>query len=126
MGIKAKSCLHNAPPDLSMVREVIYNLIGGLGRDVTAETIRELIGRQFQVSVEDLRSRSRKRAITFPRQVGMYLTRKYTDKSLADIGSLYNRDHSTVLYAIKAITKDMSQQTAVREQVELLCNKLKN
>nr|WP_321466135.1 chromosomal replication initiator protein DnaA [uncultured Desulfobulbus sp.] len=125
MGIKAKSCLHNAPPDLSMVREVIYNLIGG-SAEISAETIRELIGRQFQVSVEELRSRSRKRAITFPRQVGMYLTRKYTDKSLADIGSLYNRDHSTVLYAIKAITKDMSQQTAVREQVELLCNKLKN
>ena len=124
MGIKAKSCLHEAPPDLSMVREVVYNLIGN-SVDVTAETIRDLIGRQFRVSVDDLRSRSRKRSITFPRQVGMYLTRKYTDKSLADIGSLYNRDHSTVLYAIKTITKDMSQQTTVREQVELLCNKLK-
>ena len=124
MGIKAKSCLHDAPPDLSMVREVVYNLIGN-SVDVTAETIRDLIGRQFRVSVDDLRSRSRKRSITFPRQVGMYLTRKYTDKSLADIGSLYNRDHSTVLYAIKTITKDMSQQTTVREQVELLCNKLK-
>jgi len=124
MGIKAKSCLHDAPPDLSMVREVVYNLIGN-SVDITAETIRDLIGRQFRVSVDDLRSRSRKRSITFPRQVGMYLTRKYTDKSLADIGSLYNRDHSTVLYAIKTITKDMSQQTTVREQVELLCNKLK-
>ncbi|MBM9615470.1 chromosomal replication initiator protein DnaA [Desulfobulbus rhabdoformis] len=125
MGIKAKACLHKAPADLSMVRDVIYNLIGS-PVEVTPETIRELIGRQFQVSVEALRSRSRKRAITFPRQVGMYLTRKYTDKSLADIGSIYNRDHSTVLYAIKNITKNMSQQTAVREQVELLCRKIKN
>jgi len=125
MGIKAKACLHKSPADLSMVRDVIYNLIGS-PVEVTPETIRELIGRQFQVSVEALRSRSRKRAITFPRQVGMYLTRKYTDKSLADIGSIYNRDHSTVLYAIKNITKNMSQQTAVREQVELLCRKIKN
>nr|WP_320011215.1 chromosomal replication initiator protein DnaA [uncultured Desulfobulbus sp.] len=125
MGIKAKACLHKAPADLSMVREVIYNLIGS-PVDVTPETIREMIGRQFRVSVEDLCSRSRKRTITFPRQVGMYLTRKFTDKSLADIGSTYNRDHSTVLYAIKNITKNMSQQTAVREQVELLCRKIKN
>jgi chromosomal replication initiator protein len=124
IGIKAKSCLHNAPVDLSMVREVIYNLIGN-SMEITGETIRDLIGRQFRVSVEELRSRSRKRSITFPRQVAMYLTRKYTDKSLADIGSMYNRDHSTVLYAIKAITKDMSQRTTVREQVELLCAKLK-
>ena len=55
----------------------------------------------------------------------MYLTRKYTDKSLADIGNMYNRDHSTVLHAIKTITRDMSQQTSVREQVELLCTKIK-
>ncbi|MGE4559763.1 MAG: chromosomal replication initiator protein DnaA [Desulfobulbus sp.] len=124
IGIKAKSCLHNAPPDLSMVREVVYNLIGN-SVEISAETIRELVGRQFRVSVEDLCSRSRKRSITFPRQVGMFLTRKYTDKSLADIGNMYNRDHSTVLYAIKTITKDMSRQTTVREQVELLCTKLK-
>jgi chromosomal replication initiator protein len=124
IGIKAKCCLHKAPPDLSMVREVICGLLGN-SVEISGEAIRDLIGRQFRVSVEDLRSRSRKRSVTFPRQIAMYLTRKYTDKSLADIGSMYNRDHSTVLYAIKAITKDMSQRTAVREQVELLCAKLK-
>lgn len=124
IGIKAKSCLQGAPPDLAMVREVIFGLIGG-STEITGESIRDLIGCQFRVSVDDLRSRSRKRAVTFPRQVGMYLTRKYTDKSLADIGSMYNRDHSTVLHAIKTITRDMSQQTSVREQVELLCTKLK-
>lgn len=124
IGIKAKSCLLGAPPDMSMVRDVIYGLIGN-AVEITGETIRDLIGRQFRVSVDDLRSRSRKRSITFPRQMAMYLTRKYTDKSLADIGNMYNRDHSTVLYAIKTITKDMSQQTTVREQVELLCAKLK-
>ncbi|MDX9841137.1 MAG: helix-turn-helix domain-containing protein, partial [Desulfobulbus sp.] len=60
-----------------------------------------------------------------PRQVAMYLTRKHTDKSLADIGSMYNRDHSTVLYAIKAITLDMARQPSVREQIEMLSGKLK-
>jgi chromosomal replication initiator protein len=77
------------------------------------------------VSVEDLRSRTRKRSVTFPRQVAMYLTRKFTTHSLADIGNIYNRDHSTVLYAIKAITKDISRESSIREQVELLCTKLK-
>jgi len=124
IGIKAKSCLYNAPPDLRMAREVIYGLVG-VSVAITGESIRDLIGSQFRVSIDDLRSRSRKRSVTFPRQLAMYLTRKYTDKSLADIGNMYNRDHSTVLHAIKTITKDMSRETAVREQVELLCAKIK-
>jgi len=124
IGIKAKSRLHNVPPDLSIAKNVIYGLIGR-SVEITGESIRDLIGSQFRVSLDDLRSRSRKRSVTFPRQMAMYLTRKYTDKSLADIGGMYNRDHSTVLYAIKTITKDMSRETSIREQVELLCAKLK-
>jgi chromosomal replication initiator protein len=124
IGIKAKSCLHNVPPDMSIAREVIYGLIGHTA-EITGESIRDLISRQFRVSIDDLRSRSRKRSVTFPRQVAMYLTRKYTDKSLSDIGTIYNRDHSTVLYAIKTITLDMSRQASVREQMELLSSKLK-
>jgi chromosomal replication initiator protein len=124
IGIKAKSRLHNVPPDLSMAKEVIYGLIGR-SVEITGESIRDLIGDQFRVSVEDLRSRTRKRSVTFPRQVAMYLTRKFTTHSLADIGNIYNRDHSTVLYAIKAITKDISRESSIREQVELLCTKLK-
>jgi chromosomal replication initiator protein len=125
IGIKATACLRGVPPDLAMVREVVLGLTGGIMEEVTGEAIRDLIGCQFRVSVEELRSRSRKRSIAFPRQVGMYLTRKFTDQSLADIGSIYNRDHSTVLYAIKSITRDMAQQDSVRRQVEMLCAKLK-
>jgi len=124
IGIKAKSRLHNVPPDLNIAKEVIYGLIGR-SIEITGESIRDLIGNQFRVSIDDLRSRSRKRSVTFPRQMAMYLTRKYTSHSLADIGNMYNRDHSTVLYAIKTITKDMSRETSIREQVELLCTKLK-
>jgi chromosomal replication initiator protein len=124
IGIKAKSCLHNTPADLTIAKEVIYGLVGR-SIEITGESIRDLIGSQFRVSIDDLRSRSRKRSISFPRQMAMYLTRKYTKKSLADIGDMYNRDHSTVLYAIKVITQDMSRETSIREQVDLLCTKIK-
>jgi chromosomal replication initiator protein len=124
IGIKAKSCLRDAPPDMELVREVLHGLIDRPAR-LNGETIRDFVGCQFKVSVEDLQSRSRKRAITFPRQVAMYLTRKYTRESLADIGSYYNRDHSTVLHAIKVITRDMARKTSTREQIEMLCRKLK-
>lgn len=124
IGIKAQACLRQTPPDLAMVRDVVFGLTGGTA-EITGETIRDLIGCQFRVSVDDLRSRSRKRTIAFPRQMAMYLTRKFTNQSLADIGNMYNRDHSTVLHAIKIITREMSQQSSVRQQVEMLSAKLK-
>ncbi len=52
------------------------------------------------------------------------MTRKHTDLSLAEIGDLYKRDHSTVLYAIRVITKEISLKATVREQLELLSRKL--
>ncbi len=123
ISIRAKSNLRNDPPDMALVREVLHGLVGS-SPQLDGKKIRDFVGCQYNVSIEDLRSKSRKRSITFPRQIAMYLTRKYTDQSLADIGALYNRDHSTVLHAIKVITLDRSRKTAVREQIDLLCNKL--
>ncbi|MHB8791233.1 MAG: chromosomal replication initiator protein DnaA [Desulfobulbaceae bacterium] len=125
IGLKAKSTLLDTPPDLTMVREVLGGLITAPAR-LNGEVIRNFVSAQFRISVEELMSRSRKRSVAFPRQVAMYMTRKYTTQSLADIGGLYNRDHSTVLYAIRTITRDMSRDASVSEQIELLDRKLKN
>ena len=124
IGIKAKSCLRHMVPDMSLVREVLDGLIDSPVQ-INGKVIRDLVGCRYNVSVEDLKSRSRKRSITFPRQIAMYLTRKYTDHSLADIGALYNRDHSTVLHAVKVITRDRSQKNSIREQIDILSRELK-
>jgi chromosomal replication initiator protein len=123
IGIKAKSSLLDTPPDKTMIMEVLKDVVGTRTK-LDGNTIRSFISSQFKVSVDELKSRSRKRSVTFPRQAAMYMTRKFTNQSLADIGDLYNRDHSTVLYAIKVITRDMTRKTSVNEQIELLCKTL--
>ncbi len=125
IGIKAKASLHGMPPDMAILQDVLRSLVG-INKKIrlSGSVIRDLIGSQYKVSVEELTSRSRKRAVTFPRQIAMYLTRKYTDESLADIGSLYNRDHSTVLYAVKVITRDIARKDSIRQQIEMLSGKL--
>ncbi|MCK5544031.1 MAG: chromosomal replication initiator protein DnaA, partial [Desulfobulbaceae bacterium] len=70
-------------------------------------------------------SKSRKKAISFPRQVSMYLARKHTKEGLDDIGKAFNRDHSTVVHSVRKITEQMVRNTSVRGQVEFLNNKLK-
>lgn len=125
IGIKAKSCMLDTPPDKALVRDVLNEVIGSQS-SLSADHIRSFIVSQFDISIEELKSRSRKRSVAFPRQVAMYLTRKFTDISLADIGGLYKRDHSTVLHAIRVITRDMSRNTSTKEQIEILSNKLQN
>jgi chromosomal replication initiator protein len=127
LGLRAKASLCNTQPDMDMVREVLEGLVSmeqEKSKRLSGESIRNVVSSQFRVSVDDLLSRSRKQAISFPRQIGMYLTRKYTEESLANIGSLYNRDHSTVLYAIKTVSRDIVQKSSVRQQVEMLTDKL--
>jgi len=99
--------------------------IVGVNQVLSAVAIGELVSGQFKVSLEDLRSRSRKRAIAFPRQVAMYLARKYTGESLVDIGKAFNRDHSTVLHAIKSVSSQLVKNSSVGAQLEILSNKVK-
>jgi chromosomal replication initiator protein len=124
VGLKAKSSLLKRNPDLAMAKEVVAEIIGN-SQELSAGLIRDFIARQFKVSVQDMRSKSRKKTIAFPRQVSMYLSRKYTEQGLAEIGKAFNRDHSTVLHSVRVISDAISRNGSIRGQVKLLAEKLK-
>ena len=124
VGLKAKSCMLKKAPDLEMVKEVIAGIVSD-SQEISAEVIRDFIAREFRTKVAELRSKSRKKSVAFPRQVGMFLARKFTDQGLADIGSAFARDHSTVVHSVRVITEAMVRQASVRGQVEHLSDKLK-
>ncbi len=121
--IKARASLEKKKPDQNLVESVLRDILGRQRR-MTAETIRDFIADQFRIPVQTLRSRTRKRAVALPRQIGMYLARKHTDEGLAAIGRAFNRDHSTVVHAVRAVTEQMNRSTSIREQVELIDRKL--
>lgn len=123
VGLKAKSSLLQRNPDFAMVKEIVAEIVGS-SQELSAELIRDFIARQFKVSVPDMQSKSRKKTIAFPRQVSMYLARKYTEQGLMEIGRAFNRDHSTVLHSVRVITEAMSRNGSIRGQVELLARKL--
>jgi chromosomal replication initiator protein len=125
VAIRAKSRLNGGHVDMDMIREVVTGVVGS-DKALTIEMISDLIARQFKVSVSDMKSRSRKKSLAFPRQIAMYLCRKYTDDSLAEIGRAFNRDHSTVMHSIKKVTSLSARDTSVGAQVELLSGKVKS
>jgi chromosomal replication initiator protein len=68
-----------------------------------AETIARHVAQAYDVKLKALRGRDRHPQLLWPRHVSMYLTRRLTDLSLAQIGEYYARDHSTVRHAVQKI-----------------------
>lgn len=86
---------------------------------LTVSAIKEHVARCYGVRVSDLDSPSRHRLVSRPRHVAMYLSRRLTGASLPRIGERFGgRDHTTVLYGVRAVEHLMQLDTSVRSEVE--------
>lgn len=92
----------------------------------TIEDIQKIVCKYFKVDIEALRSKSRKKVISYPRSTAIYLCRKYTDGSLESIGRSFNRNHSTILYDYEKIRKNIKIDVSIRKEVEFLCRKIED
>ena len=96
-------------------------------RKVTPNDIITKVSRLYDVSVEDMISKSRQNKVVMPRFVAMYLIRKLTDMTTTEIGKQFgDRDHSTVVNAINKIEDDMKNDPEFREQLEELIVELRS
>lgn len=74
----------------------------------------------FDISMETLQGKCRKREYVMPRQIIMYLLVAYTDMTYVNIGSVFHKDHTTVIHSKNTIKDLMSVDDDVRERVEEL------
>jgi chromosomal replication initiator protein len=107
-------------PDIA--ETVIRDLVQGLEpRRIKIEDILRIISRHFGVSKGDLLSQRRHRSVVWPRQIGMYLAKQLTARSLPEIGRRFgNRDHTTVLHAIRKIEGELAGNPRLKEELEEL------
>jgi chromosomal replication initiator protein len=90
-------------------------------RSMTVEHIAERVGDYFRVDARQLQSRRRFAGIQTPRQVSMYLVRRLTNLSLAEIGKYFGgRDHSTVLHACRKIERTLNMDCELSSAVQQL------
>jgi chromosomal replication initiator protein len=90
--------------DIDMAKETLKDLLEDKNRSVTVDAIQRLVANYFRIRPVDLKSKNNARAISFPRQVAMYLCKNLTDQSLPAIGQVFGgKHHSTVIHAIRKV-----------------------
>lgn len=95
-------------------------------RSVTAEVIMQTVSSYYGITVQDLISTTRRREITVPRQIAIYLTREMTTMSLPQIGQVFGgRDHSTVLHSWNAIASTVKSSSSMESVVNDIKNLIK-
>jgi chromosomal replication initiator protein len=93
--------------------------------EASPEAILMIVAQTFDISIEDLKSNSRRREISWARQIGMYLMRQHTDLSLPRIGEEFGgKDHTTVMYSCDKIAQLRVSTPDVAQTVRSLSDRI--
>ncbi len=126
VSLVAQSSLNRREIEIDLAKEVVKNFVSGINKEITVEFIQSLVAEHFNVAVENLQGKTRKRSIVIARQLSMYLAKKMTDKSLKAIGETFGgRDHSTVIYSCRTVQDLMETDAVFKDTVFDLEKKIK-
>jgi chromosomal replication initiator protein len=121
----AQSSFNKIDITTDLAKEVVMKFVKNTKREVSIDYIQKVVSEYFQMDVETLQSKTRRRHIVQARQLAMYFAKKFTKASLASIGSqIGKRDHATVLHACKTVDNLSFTDKQFRKYVEDLSQKL--
>ena len=119
------SRFNHKEPTVEVAKACLKDIIKIQEKKVKMENIQKVVADFYRLRVKDLISSQRSRNIARPRQIAMSLSRELTSHSLPEIGSAFGgRDHTTVMHAVKAITKLRQTNTSIADDYELLLDKI--
>ena len=107
-------------------RKITMSMVKTLTKDpggdgIGLEDIMNTAAGYFNISVTDLASHKKKRIYAYPRQLAMYMARIHTRLSFKDIGrSFGNKDHSTVIYAVKRIERLKAKEKKIGKDIKII------
>jgi chromosomal replication initiator protein len=121
----AHSSFNKKEITIDLAKRIVDNYVKNTSREVSIDYIQKIVSEYFQMNVDTLQSKTRKRHIVQARQLAMFFAKKLTKASLASIGSqIGKRDHATVLHACKTVDNLSSTDKQFRKYVEDLNKKL--
>ncbi len=112
------SKIFEEPITVKFARKNLNDIFSTRDFNITCETIKKAVCKQFGIRIADIESSKRKREFSHPRQIAMYLCRELTDSSLPKIGEYFGgRDHTTVLHAYDKISSELKTDSLLAEEV---------
>ena len=103
--------------DCKIILRDVYNS----NKVISIDKIQTVTSNFFSISLSDMLSPRRSRPLARPRQIAMYFAKKLTTRSLPEIGRKFaNRDHTTVIHAVKTVEKLLQNNDEIKKNVEEL------
>ncbi|RLA96959.1 MAG: chromosomal replication initiator protein DnaA, partial [Deltaproteobacteria bacterium] len=121
--IGAMSSLMKREITIDLVQELLEGTIER-ERKINIPFIQDIVARNFGLSKKDLVSPSRKRKIVYPRQIAIFLCRRYTTESLSTIAESFSRRHSSIIHSLEVIDTSYKANLKVKRDIDFLIERL--
>ena len=109
--------VHNKDLTINDCKNILKDIFNQI-RVITVDKIQNVVSNYFNIGLSEMLSQRRSRPLARPRQVAMYLAKKLTTRSLPEIGRRFaNRDHTTVIHAVKTITRLSEQDDEMKKNI---------
>ena len=113
----AFSRVNNKNLDIGDCKNILKDVFNQI-RVITVDKIQNVVSNYFNIALSEMLSQRRSRPLARPRQIAMYLAKKMTTRSLPEIGRRFsNRDHTTVIHAVKTITRLSEQDDEMKKNI---------
>jgi chromosomal replication initiator protein len=117
--VSAFASLIGSEITIEQAKEVLKNLLPDPSRHITVETIQKLVADHYNIKLTELKSPRRLKTLTGPRQIAMYLCRKYVKSSYPELGLKFGgKDHSTVVHAVQKIERRIEEEPSFRKELD--------
>ena len=116
--VLAFSKINTKSPNIYECKRILKDFINDNKKSINVESIQNIVAVYFNLNIQEMLSPRRSRSLARPRQIAMYLAKKYTTNSLPDIGRKFsNRDHTTVIHAVKKIDELIKNDNEIKHSI---------
>ena len=116
--VLAFSKINTKTPNVYECKRILKDFINNNNKSANIESIQNTVAAYFNLNIQEMLSPRRSRSLARPRQIAMYLAKQYTTNSLPDIGRRFsNRDHTTVIHAVKKIDELIKKDNEIKEHI---------
>ena len=123
--VLAFSKINTKSPTIYECKKILKDFINYNEKSINVEYIQNIVASHFNLNIQEMLSARRSRSLARPRQIAMYLAKQHTTNSLPDIGRKFsNRDHTTVIHAVKKIDELIKKDNEIKQTVIEIKKKL--